>query len=317
MLCIFPICFAFAEKLPVIIDTDASTDDAIALLYLLKTPTVDIKAIVVDTNGSSAANTAANHVAYLLKMLNKTQIPVYVGITKQPAFNNVYPPYAKKLIDDSFQVNNVKPAVQINKQQLIDIIQQQKKEVTVLSLGSLTNIANLLTTTPQLKKQIHSLIVMGGAVNVAGNIDAFIPKTENHYAEWNIYVDPESFQQVLTFNLPITLVALDVTNHVPVTEEFMQTLSQHLTTPSAQFVYTMLHENDQYIKNGEYDFWDPLAAYVLVHPAKTKTIKIDVKLTHDDHYAQIYETTAGYPIQLVTTVNQKAVEQAYIDVLTK
>lgn len=314
---LLPFCIAQAAKMPLIIDTDAGTDDAIAILYLLKNPNVDIKAIMVDLNGASYPKTAANHVALLLSMVNQKQIPIYIGIQKAASYNNTYPRYANDLIDKSFKNNHTKPAHEITKQQLLTLIKTQKQAVDLLALGSLTNIADLLAIQPDIKHNIAKLTIMGGAIDVPGNINAFFPKTKNTFAEWNIYVDPKAFQDVLSAGIPMTLVSLDITNKTPVTMSFMQNLAQHSTTPSAKFVYQMLNENINYINAGEYDFWDPLAAFVVVNPQPFYMQKINVSLDHNNHYAQTYKDVNGYPVRLIKNINQQQLEQTMIKTLNE
>lgn len=307
---LFQATIIFAAGKPVIIDTDASTDDAIAILYLLNQKDIDIKAFIVDRNGASSPTAAPSHVAYILKLAKQTQIPVYLGLNKKPKHENIYPAQAQTLIDGSFkQKTSVKHI--INRTQLIDIINQQK--VDILSLGSLTNIADLL---PNIKQKINHLIIMGGAINVPGNLNAFISDTKNKYAEWNVYVDPDAFSDVLTSGLPIILVSLDATNHAILTEHFMDMLLTHHSNPEATFIYNMLMQSNNYILAGEYDFWDPLAAYVLTNSAPTVTKKINIITTPGNHLGQLYEDENGWPIKMVTGVNVNKLETALIESLT-
>lgn len=60
---------------------------------------------------------------------------------------------------------------------------------------------------------------MGGVVDVPGNVGASHGGIDNMAADWNIYVDPRAAAIVLQSGVPITLVPLDATNHVPVTSE--------------------------------------------------------------------------------------------------
>ncbi len=65
---------------------------------------------------------------------------------------------------------------------------------------------------------------MGGAINVDGNVSALnnsAPENNqgsvygtNHYAEWNIFLDPLAAKKVFYTDIPITLVPLDACNDV-------------------------------------------------------------------------------------------------------
>ncbi|MDQ7863706.1 nucleoside hydrolase [Peribacillus frigoritolerans] len=86
---------------------------------------------------------------------------------------------------------------------IIDQVQSRPHEITIIAVGPLTNIALAINKAPMIMSLVKEVVIMGGAVNVPGNVTP--------YAEANIISDPEAAHQVLTSGLPITLVGLDVT----------------------------------------------------------------------------------------------------------
>ncbi len=108
------------------------------------------------------------------------------------------------------------------------------------------------------------MYIMGGAVNVPGNVGASGVNIDNNVAEWNIYVDPQAANVVFHSGAPITLVPLDATNQVPLTIEFLDEFKSKHTSPEATFVFDMLTKQRQFIEAGYY-FWDPLAAAILTN----------------------------------------------------
>ena len=68
------------------------------------------------------------------------------------------------------------------------------------------------------------MVVMGGAVSVPGNVH-LDGAPEPLAAEWNLYVDPSAAAAVVSSGAPMTLVGLDATNQVPVTEELIERLA--------------------------------------------------------------------------------------------
>jgi inosine-uridine nucleoside N-ribohydrolase len=60
-------------------------------------------------------------------------------------------------------------------------------------------------------RQIKEIVLMGGVFEIYGNVTAT--------AEFNIFVDPHAAQMVLDFGVPITMVPLDVTHQVILTNE--------------------------------------------------------------------------------------------------
>ncbi len=66
--------------------------------------------------------------------------------------------------------------------------------MTLCATGSLTNIALLFKTFPDVKDYVDKLIIMGGAVE-KGNV--------NKHAEYNIFCDPEAAH--IVFHLDINV----------------------------------------------------------------------------------------------------------------
>jgi purine nucleosidase len=91
--------------------------------------------------------------------------------------------------------------------------------VTVCILGPMTNVAMALVMNPDLARRIGRIVAMGGAYFEVGNITPA--------AEFNIYVDPEAADIVLSSGIPVTLLPLDVTHQVLVTQEHKQRLRSH------------------------------------------------------------------------------------------
>ncbi len=90
---------------------------------------------------------------------------------------------------------------------------------TIIATGPLTNLARALLRDPEITKKIKEVYIMGGAVFVDGNITP--------HAEFNFHCDPEAADLVLTSGLPITLVSLDVTHKVNVTQEHLEPLRKY------------------------------------------------------------------------------------------
>ena len=75
-------------------------------------------------------------------------------------------------------------------------------EITLVTLGPLTNLALALQRDPGIVALIPRVVVMGGAPDGVGNTTAT--------AEYNIYADPEAADIVFRAGLPIELVGWDV-----------------------------------------------------------------------------------------------------------
>lgn len=86
---------------------------------------------------------------------------------------------------------------------MVRIARHYGSRLSVVALGPLTNLALALEADGDAMRRIGHLVIMGGAVDVPGNVTAT--------AEFNIHVDPEAAARVLGAGLPISLVPLDAT----------------------------------------------------------------------------------------------------------
>ncbi len=145
---------------------------------------------------------------------------------------------------------------------LINTINASSEPVTLLTLGPLTNLAEAVQADPAIVRNIEQIYMMGGALEVLGNVS--YAGIDNQVAEWNIFVDPLALRQVLESGAPVTFVPLDATNHAPVNLDFYFQLQANHRTPEATFVYDLLTAQFDSVTSGNYYFWDPLAAAILV-----------------------------------------------------
>ena len=77
-------------------------------------------------------------------------------------------------------------------------------KITILAVGPLTNVAQLLTKHPDAKAMIKRIVIMGGCVRTS---EAGKPAI----AEWNIKLDPQAAQVVFTSGIPLVVAPLDST----------------------------------------------------------------------------------------------------------
>jgi inosine-uridine nucleoside N-ribohydrolase len=100
---------------------------------------------------------------------------------------------------------------------IIDIVRASPYQVTLLTLGPLTNVAAACERVPGFLSLLGGLVCLGGAVSTGGDISAA--------AETNVYLDPESARSVLASPEAKTLVPLDATNAAAMTYENFNRIS--------------------------------------------------------------------------------------------
>src|SRR5579871_6242593 len=119
----------------IIIDTDAGHDDVLAMLLLLKSRRVDVKAITTVAGNSTIENVTRN-AAYTLELLDKRkEIPLYSGFST---------PLKRALIKavvhgesglDGVDLRNTKYTLTENApKKIIHIVRDNPHEITLLTL---------------------------------------------------------------------------------------------------------------------------------------------------------------------------------------
>jgi purine nucleosidase len=162
-------------------------------------------------------------------------------------------------------------------EQIVRLARANPGELTLLALGPLTNVALAVLLEPDLPGLLRSVVIMGGAVTVPGNITP--------YADANFYHDPEAADLVLGAGFPeLTLVALDATEQARFGVDWLGELSK-VDNPRADFANKLLDHYGQFYSNmfGEQSctLHDPLAAAIALDPklASYRTMPLGVELT--------------------------------------
>ncbi|MEM3575053.1 MAG: nucleoside hydrolase [Candidatus Bathyarchaeia archaeon] len=91
---------------------------------------------------------------------------------------------------------------------LTEILIRERGTVKVVAAGPLTNIAKLITRHPSAAARIEELVIMGGVFEGDGNASPV--------AEYNVYSDPCAARVVFGSGIPIRLLPLEVTGRAVV-----------------------------------------------------------------------------------------------------
>jgi pyrimidine-specific ribonucleoside hydrolase len=312
--------FAQPETTSVIIDTDMAVDDWMAILYLLQRTDVDVLAVTVAGTGEAHCDPGVRNALNLLMLAGNPDIPVACGRETPLQGENTFPLEWRDMVDamNGLQLpENPNTADTGNAVDLLrQTLQAAERPVRLVALGPLTNIAELLDAEPDLVGQIEMLVVMGGAVDVPGNLQGGM-RTDNAAAEWNIYVDPQAAALVIASGVPITLIPLDATNHAPLTLDFFTAVSGDRATPEAEFLYQILYKQIGFVGSGYWFFWDPLAA-VAATDERVVTIEdrtLSVITADGDELGRTLSDENGYPVRVAVDADVSLLEQLLLDVL--
>ena len=201
-----------------IIDTDPGVDDALALLFAMRSAELRIEGITPVAGNVPLELTLPNALR-MVEIAGRADIPVAVG-AKSPLMRRLVT--AAQVHGENglggavFPEPTTKPIAEPAAEFIRRIVRKYPSEVTLLTIGPLTNIATALNGDPELAVMVRSLVMMGGSLS-GGNITPA--------AEFNIYVDPEAARIVFQSGIPITMVGLDVTRKTSLTDDHVRVLA--------------------------------------------------------------------------------------------
>jgi purine nucleosidase len=254
-----------------LIDTDAGSDDAVALIMALRSPKVSVLAITVVAGNVSVEQGTRN--ALFTAELCASEVPIHIGaatpLTRPPEDaswfhgqdglgDHGYQPATRAAEDE--------PAVDA----MVRVI-AANPGIEIITLGPLTNLALALERQPELAANVSRCVVMGGAPCCEGNVAPA--------AEYNFWVDPEAARAVLRSQLPIELVGWQLSRGSAVVnrkemEEILALRSKFadFAIRSNETVLTAFH-----LQTGEEGIAlpDPIAMAILLDPS--------LSLTASDH----------------------------------
>ncbi|MCL1858560.1 MAG: nucleoside hydrolase [Oscillospiraceae bacterium] len=231
----------------VILDTDIGSDidDAIALAYLLRKNDCELLGV---TTVSGEADERAKMASAICTNIGKPDIPVYPG-TEMPLLTEQKQPIApqnKYLGGWKYKPNYPRfGAIEFMRQ----TIRHNPGEVTLLSIGPMTNIGLLFTVDPEIPGMLRELVTMGGIFN------------NDTAAEWNIFCDP--YAAYLACNAKVRvhyLIGGDITGQVRIQtdkEDIKRRFSAPVLRPVVDFTQAWLESTDVIT------FHDPLAAVTM------------------------------------------------------
>src|SRR5438105_11054036 len=154
----------------------------------------------------------------MVEIAGRTDIPVAAG-AKTPLTRRLvtaaYVHGENGLGGAEFPEPKTKPVGEPAPEFIRTTVRKHPGEITLITIGPLTNVAMALDLDPDLHGMIPRIVMMGGSLS-GGNITPA--------AEFNIYVDPEAARIVFQSGIPVTMVGLDVTRRTSLTDEHARTL---------------------------------------------------------------------------------------------
>ncbi|MER3589547.1 MAG: nucleoside hydrolase [Mastigocladus sp. ERB_26_1] len=186
--------------------TDTASDDAVAIIMAHRWVDVHVEAVTI-VSGNVSVEQGAKNALYTLEVCKATT-PVYLGCAK-PMLRECS--YAHWFHGDDGMGNKYYTEAKSKPQSahavdvIIDKIKTYPGEITLVTLGPLTNIATALLRAPEIASLVQRCVIMGGAANTVGNVTPA--------AEYNIWVDPEAAKIVFHSGMPCEMVGWELSRH--------------------------------------------------------------------------------------------------------
>jgi purine nucleosidase len=210
------------DRTALLLDVDTGIDDALALLYACASPEADLVAVTTVAGNVEARQVAVNTLA-VLELGGRDDVPVYLGeehplvkpLITTPETHGAHGlgyaelPVARRELDHGN-----------GSEKIVELARARPGEITLVTLGPLTNLARALVHEPALPELLKGWFMMGGAYRAPGNTT---PTTE-----WNLHVDPDAARSVFAAwggpTLPVAM-GLDVTERARLLREHVERIA--------------------------------------------------------------------------------------------
>jgi purine nucleosidase len=174
------------RRIPLILDVDTGIDDALAILYAAASPEAELLACTC-LSGNAEATDVDRNTRAVLELAGRADVEVAVGrptplLRPLEITPETHGPrgigYAE--LPDPARPRSPRYAPQL----IVDEARRRPGEITLVTLGPLTNLAIAVLMEPALPRLLRRWVMMGGAFRVPGNTTPT--------SEWNVHCDPEA-----------------------------------------------------------------------------------------------------------------------------
>lgn len=247
-----------------IIDTDAASDDAVAIIMALRDPSVKVEAITI-TFGYRPLPIAERNTLIIVEKARSYHPPVFLGIDR-PFIRGPLRTGTAHGEDGLGDVGYSDPKIKSEQKHavdaIIDLVKINPGEIELITLGPLTNIAMAILKDPTAMKGVKKIVMMGGTQ--LGH-PAYTPS-----AEFNIIADPEAADIVFRFGIPFVLVPLEACfGSAEITEDDLKNLKS-FSNETADFCadcnYSLAMHNKRTRNHFAVTLYDAAAVVAAIKP---------------------------------------------------
>jgi purine nucleosidase len=295
-------------RVRLLIDTDTASDDAVAMLLALTHRDVEVVGITV-VAGNVGLERAVQNALITLEQAGQPDLPVHSGA----AGPLVRPLETAQFVHGADGMGDIglplAARTSVTSADAVEALLRAPTEFpgcVLVTLGPLTNVALALTHDPLLLNKYEHVVMMAGAPDGVGNVNAL--------GEFNVWADPEAARAVLRAPGNKTMVGWNISRLYAVMTPSDQA---HLGTlgPLGQFVQKINVCVDEYARgNGlaGYDLPDPISMAIAINPSiatRTELQRIDVLL--EGEHERGFTVPSADPDIALTRVVWEADEAAF------
>lgn len=187
-----------------IIDTDTGSDDAVALMMALKTNDIKIEAITT-VCGNIPMLQATKNALMTIEVTKGFKPPVYSG-SQNPLKRTLKTATSVHGNDGMGDQGLINPTIKVTGTdavaKILEIVKNNPDEIEIVTIGPVTNIAKAILKDPEVMRNVKHIYSMATGGFGPGNITPV--------AEFNVFVDAEAFQIMLSSGIPITIAGFDI-----------------------------------------------------------------------------------------------------------
>jgi purine nucleosidase len=305
------------EPLRLIIDTDTASDDAVAVLMALMNPRVHVEALTI-VAGNVPLDLAVNNALVTVETCMAAggrSAPVYVGSTG-PLNRALETAQFVHGEDGMGDVRLARATTHAARGDAIDELIRRANaspgELTLVTLGPLTNIARALMKDPTLLTKFRHSFMMAGAPDNVGNV--------NKLGEFNVWCDPEAAAKVIAAPGEKTMIGWNISRLYAVMTPADQASLPDLG-PLGTFVQRINRVVNEYALDtglAGYDLPDPIAMSIAIDQriatrTTHETLRIHIDGEDERGWTEVVPAhTGAVPLRVVWEANESTFkEQLY------
>lgn len=279
------------------------------LTLLLLSRLSQLEAVVVATDGESNPQAGLELTMRYLKAFGATDTKVGLGTERTTPAPFSFPQTALGIAMGAMRIGtglesvpNVEltsPGVELVKECLE---KASPHSVDLVCSAPATDLANLITSYPELADKINKITLMTGAVDVPGNVHDFghVKGLEENPPECNAAADPDALARVLSSGVRVQQVPLDATG-VLLSQDLLELL-RNAPDPVGQMLFGYFQRMYRLsnLARREIPVWDPLTAAASLDPASAK---FEQKHISVDAVGRTAEDPAGSEVEVCQSID--------------